>query len=69
MAGKYKSPTELTEEDLGAATGGGLEMNSWLEAAQAGMMQATPAPRDTASGLPTGKRLHKPISVVTSTYS
>lgn len=41
------SAHELTEDELNMATGG----------------TATITPRDPASGLPTGKRMHKPFTV------
>ncbi len=66
MTIKDKTPRDLSDDDLDGdaalAAATGLEMNSWLEAAQAGMMDAVMSPRDPATGMPTGKRRHKPFT-------
>ncbi|MEM7744057.1 MAG: hypothetical protein AAF409_10135 [Pseudomonadota bacterium] len=66
MTMKNKTPCDLSDDDLDGdltlSAGTGLQMNGWLEAAQAGMMDAVMSPRDAASGMPTGKRRHKPFT-------
>ncbi len=61
MSRNSKTPTDLNDDDLDVASGAGLEMNAWLEAAQAGEMSGVTSPRDAASSMATGKRQHKPF--------
>lgn len=55
---KQSAPEALEDDDLDQAQGGGREDSIMV----IGMSHSVVAPRDAATGLPTGKRQHKPFT-------